>query len=99
MQIQAGEVEYKRQVGKLGSLPVFEIGLRGGLHLIVVPRGKKLEPLGAGPHRAVARHIALKQSDDKIEYTDLSKADWVGPEHFLDVLPRYEALTRRLRGE
>lgn len=97
MDIKADEVAYTKRVGKLDGTPVFEVGLKGGLHLICVSRGKKFEPLGAGPHRAVARHIAKKKTEGKIEYTDLNKADWIEPEHFADVLPQYEALTDEMR--
>lgn len=98
MDIRAEEVAYTKRVGKLDGASVFEVGLKGGLHLICVSRaGKKFEPLGAGPHRAVARHIAKKKTENRIEFTDLSKADWIEPEHFADVLPQYEAMTGALR--
>lgn len=97
MQINEQEVEYKKRVGKWGAAPVIEVGLKGGLHLIFAAKGGKFETLGAGPHRAVARHIAKKKSDDKIEWTDLSKADYIEPEHFAFCLPPYEALTDALR--
>ncbi len=97
MQINEAEIEYKKRVGKWGASPVIEVGLKGGLHLIFAAKGGKFETLGAGPHRAVARHIAKKKSDDKIEWTDLSKADYIEPEHFAHVLPTYEALTDALR--
>ena len=97
MDIKSGEVSYTKKVGKLEGAQVFEIGLKGGLHLICVQRGRGVEPLGAGPHRAVARHIAKKKSEDKIEWSDLNKSDWIEPEHFADVLPRYELLTNVMR--
>ncbi len=97
MDINAGEVAYTKRVGKLDGDGVFEVGLRGGLHLICVSRGRKFEPLGAGPHRAVARHIAKKKTENRIEFTDLNKADWIEPEHFADCLPEYEDVTSRLR--
>lgn len=70
-----------------------EIGLIGGLHLIAkAGEGGKAQVLGAGPHRAVARHIAKKRNPE-IEFTDLSKADHVEPIYFQDILPAYEAMT------
>lgn len=97
MEIRADEVEYKKKVGKLNGQPVIEVGLRGGLHLIFAAKGGKFETLGAGPHRAVARFIAKKKTEDKIDWTDLAKADWVEPEHFALLLPKYEALTDAFR--
>jgi hypothetical protein len=97
MDIRPEEIEYKKRVGVWGNSPVIEVGLKGGLHLIFASKGGKFETLGAGPHRAVARHIAKKKSDDKIQWTELSKADHIEPEHFADVLPKYEQLTDALR--
>ena len=97
MDIKESEVAYKKRVGKLDGAAVFEVGLKGGLHLIFAHKNGKLQTLGAGPHRAVARHIAKKKAEDKIDWTDLSKSDHVEPEHFADVLPFYEALTDAIR--
>ena len=97
MNISENEVAYKKKVGKLDGHPVFEVGLKGGLHLVFASRNGKLETLGAGPHRAVARFVAKKKTEDKVEFTDLSKADWIEPEHFADILPQYEALTDAIR--
>lgn len=96
MNIRPEEVEYKKKVGRLGDVPVIEVGMRGGLHLIFVAKNGRFEALGAGPHRAVARFIAKKR-EDKIEWLDLSKADHVEPQFFQDLLPKYEALTEALR--
>lgn len=96
MEIRQEEVAYKKKVGKLDGSPVLEVGLKGGLHLIFSTKGGKLQALGAGPHRAVARHIA-KKKEDKIDWTDLSKSDHIEPEHFADILPDWEAYTDALR--
>ncbi len=97
MQVRAEEVEYKKKVGKLGNAAVIQVGLKGGLHLVMVAKEGKLETLGAGPHPAVARFIAKKKSEDKIEFNELAKADHVEPTHFAWVLPRWEAYTDALR--
>lgn len=96
MQVNPVEIAYKRKVGRIGQTPVIEVGLRGGLHLIFASRDGRFETIGAGPHRAVARHIA-KRREDKIEWLDLSKADHVEPRLFSFCLPKYEALTDALR--
>ena len=97
MDIRAEEVEYKRKVGKFNGAPVIEVGLKGGLHLIFAAKGGKFETLGAGPHRAVARFIAKKKTEDKIDWTDLAKGDWIDPAHFQALVPKYEAYTDALR--
>lgn len=98
MNINENEVESKKKVGKLNGAPVVEVGLRGGLWLIFAKtNGSKFEAVGAGPHRAVARHIAKKRTEGKIEFSDLSKADYVEPEHFEWCLGTYEAFTDEVR--
>jgi hypothetical protein len=94
--IKENEVAYKKKVGKLGDTPIVEIGLKGGLHLIVAARGGQGDVLGVGSHRAIARHIAKKR-ESEIEWTDLSKSDHIAPEHFAFCLPQYEALTDAFR--
>ena len=74
MQVRAEEVEYKKKVGKLGNAAVIQVGLKGGLHLVMVAKEGKLETLGAGPHPAVARFIAKKKSEDKIDFPALGAA-------------------------
>ncbi len=96
MQINPSEVAYKKQVGTLDGSPVMEIGLKGGLHLILATRKGKVETLGVGPHRAVARHIAKKR-EKELAWTELAKGDHINPEHFAFCLPEYEALTDDFR--
>lgn len=96
MNINPSEIAYKREVGALDKAPVFEVGLKGGLHLILAAKKGKVETLGVGPHRAVARHIAKKR-EQAIEWKDLQKADHVDYEHFAFCVPQYEALTDSLR--
>lgn len=96
--IKPEEVEYKKKVGRLGNSHVIEVGLKGGLHLIFAARGGSFETLGAGPHRAVARYIAGKKSESKIEWSDLNKADHIEPAYFEHLLPKYEAMTDAFRG-
>lgn len=91
--ITPDQVKYKKRVGTLNGSPVFEVGLIGGLHLIM-KSGEK-EPLGAGPHRAVAQHIAKKRNPDII-WTELSKSDWIEPEFYMHLVPEFEDFTDRL---
>lgn len=91
--IGADQIRYKKKVGRLGNDPLYEVGLIGGLHLIM--KAGSREPLGAGPHRAVARHIATRRHPE-VQWTDLSKSDWWPEETYALILPRYEALTDHL---
>lgn len=92
MDITSEHLASKKQIGKIKDLPVWELATTGGLHLIVAMRGGRIETLGTGPHRAVARHIAMKREPDLV-LTELSKSDHVDVEHFQVLLPEYEALT------
>lgn len=97
MQIDAKQLDGKpRRVGTYASRPVMEVRTKGGLHLIVSPRADKgPEVLGTGPHRAVARAVALKHH--KIEWNDLTKGDWIDPIHYQFLMPQYEELRTRFR--
>lgn len=98
MNISPKQIKYRKKVGSTSedSKDIYEIGLIGGLHLIVKADGSKSEIMGAGPHRAVARHIA--QQKEKIDFNDLRKSEEVSVQIFADVLPEYEDLTDRMRG-
>jgi hypothetical protein len=96
MNIPADQISYKKQIGKIGSSAVWELGLRGGLHVVLKSTNGKAETLGAGPHRAVARFLA-QQREPTLVITELSKADEVGYEHFRHLLPRAIQDTEALR--
>lgn len=93
MQIQPQEIDYKERIGELddGS-PVMELGLKGGLHIVCSMRGPRIDYLGVGPHRAVARYLAKKRSPT-MRITQLAKSDWVDPATFQHMVPKYEAIT------
>lgn len=96
MQIRPQEIDYKKDIGTLDGVPVIELGLKGGLHIVLTARGHKIDYLGVGPHRAVARFMAKKRRPD-IQITELSKADDVSPEHFQHLMPQYEAMLAQFR--
>lgn len=97
MDISSEQISEKpKKVGTLKGRPVFSMRTKGGLYMLVAPKGQSFETLGTGPHRGVARHIAQKHEPDVV-WTDLSKADHVPIEHFEFVLPEYEDLTNRIR--
>lgn len=92
MNITSAHIESKHQIGTLKGRPVVEIATTGGLHLIVTPNGTGVLTLGAGPHRAVARHIAKKRNPD-LMITELAKSEDVAVEYFEADVPRCEAFT------
>lgn len=95
MNIRPQEIDYKKNIGSLKGRPVIEIGLKGGYHLICSLKGGSVEYLGAGPHRAVARHIAKKRAPDMM-ITEISKSDHVDTAHFVHLVPHYEGMTDQL---
>ena len=99
MVIPSDEIVYKNIIGKLGNKTVYGIGTCGGLHLIEARSADgKREVIGAGSHRAVARHIAKKNNPD-IEYTMLEKSQEINLKDFEDVLPFWEAVTDRVKNK
>ncbi len=96
MNVPEEQIVYKKKIGKLNGDPVIEVATKGGLHLVVSVHGNKVTSLGAGPHKAVARHIAKKKAPD-IQFTELSKSDEIEEYLFEWCLPKYEALTDALR--
>lgn len=96
MNIPKEQVKSKKQVGKLGGQPVYELETKGGLHMVFVAKGGSFETLGVGPHRSLSRHIAKKKESD-IQWSDLAKADFVDPIYYQNLLPKYEGLTEAVR--
>ncbi len=97
MQIEKKQLAGKpKKVGDLDGRAVFSLVTKGGCHLLVAPKGTSFETLAVAPHRAVARHIAMKQHKS-IKWQELSKGDWLDPKEFEHILPKYEALTKSLQ--
>ena len=101
MQISREHLAGKPQkIGTLDGDPVYEIVTTGGLNLVSVTRHGKVEMLGVGPHKAIARFLAQKKEPDLV-YTSLTKADYVPVEEFPELIAKYEQLTddfRRVQG-
>jgi hypothetical protein len=95
MVIPGDEIVYNNVVGKLGNKVLRAYGTIGGLHLVEArsPDGSR-QVIGAGSHRAVARHIAKKQHPD-IEWTILEKSQDIDPRDFADILPFWEQVVVR----
>ena len=96
MLIPANQVSYRKRIGTSAGKAVFGVGVIGGLHLVALHKdGSDFKILGAGSHRAVARYIAQRNSPD-IRYDELIKSGEPQYADFVDILPKYEELTRRI---
>jgi hypothetical protein len=95
MQIRPQEIDYKKEIGTLDGHRVMEIGLKGGYHIVCSVNGTKIDYLGVGPHRAVARYMAKKRKPD-LQITELAKSEQVEPEHFQHQLPKFERILAQL---
>lgn len=93
MIIPTSQIMLKKRVGKLKGKAIWHVRTRGGLHLIADDSGK---PVAAGPHVAVARHLA-EQYEPALEWTELSKSDHVAYEAYQHLLPEYRELSDQLR--
>lgn len=96
MDLTPEQIAYKSKVGQIGNAPVFEVITKGGWNMVIAARDGRFEPIGAGPHRAVARHIAMKR-EPKIEFTEIKKSDHLYVEEYAWMLPEWEQRTDELR--
>lgn len=93
MVVDAKQLDGKpRKIGLLKGQPVMEARTKGGFHMVTDAAGK---PIGAGPHRAIARIIAKNRNPD-VQYFDLAKGGWVDPALVSWLLPKWEGVTDRL---
>lgn len=96
MKIDDKQIKTKKKIGDLEGDPVYEIETKGGLYLDVVMKKGKSEILSTGSHRAISRHIALKDNPG-LTISELSKSEQL-PEEVLQMhLPEFLELTRLLR--
>lgn len=85
-----------KKIGRLNDKDVFGMTTKGGLSLVVSAKDGAFETLGAGPHAAVARHIAKKRNPDVV-FTELNKADYIDERAYAQYLPKYESITEALQ--
>lgn len=81
-----------KKIGQLNGKPVFHMRTKGGLHMVATYGSGGLNIIGSAPHRAIATHIAQKKEPD-VEWSELSKGEYVDPSTFEHLVPEYEALT------
>lgn len=85
-----------KKVAKLGETPVFQAVTKGGFYIVGMMKNGSFLTIGTGSHKALARHVA-EQVEPKLQWTELSKADYVDPRHFRHLVPKYVELARRMR--
>jgi hypothetical protein len=85
----------ERRIGTLDNKPVLEVGTSGGFWMIVCQKSGGMETLGAGPHRAVARYIALKRQPG-LRFMELSKSEELDVAQFVAIVPKYERLVEEI---
>jgi len=98
MDIRPEEVRSTTKVGTLDGQNVYELVLKGGLHLLTVAKTTAkngVEFLAAAPHRAFARFMARKKYPD-LKITALAKSEHADPKAFEHLVPKYETITNRL---
>lgn len=95
--VDTNQIASKQQIGETrDGEPVYEVELKGGLVLVsAVRKSGRAETLGAGSHRAIARHIA-KKKEQGFKLTVLEKSTY--PEEVLAPhLPNWEEVTDNIR--
>ncbi len=96
LKLEPVHIAQKKKIGKVGSNPVFEVLTSGGLWVHILGKGAGFDILSTGPHKAVARYIA-EQKEPNLEWTELSKSEWVPFEDYAHLIPKYMEMTDELR--
>ena len=87
-----------KEMGTLNGDTVLGISTIGGWAMIVCKKSGTggFETLGAAPHMAVARAVAMKMHP-KLQLNELSKSEWVPYEAYSDLMDQYLDATKRIR--
>lgn len=93
--IPSRQISYRKKIGMLGDKPVVALGVIGGLHVVVLSNGAKVEPIGASPHRGMAKFLASKRHPD-IVFDELEKSERFDPAECPDMVAEYDRFTSRL---
>lgn len=94
MDISPKEIQYTKKIGRLGDAPVYEIGSKGGLTMILVKNGNHGEFIGAGSHPAMAKYAAKKRKPN-LELEELNKS-YSDPSVFEPFLSEFENIVNSL---
>jgi len=96
MVTRPGEISSRKQIGALNGAPVFELMTSGGYHIVVAIKKDKIDQLGVGPRRAVARFLARKANPELV-INALAKSEQLDIADFEHVLPYWEEFLVQLR--
>lgn len=89
-----------KKIGKIDGKDVFSAVLKGGYNMIVTKDGSKTETLGVGSHIAIARAAAERiaaRTSRNVEWTELSKSEWLPPQTYAHLVDKYEEETNQIR--
>ena len=92
MMIPSEQVILRKKIGKSKGKDVWLLKTKGGLNVVTV--GTTIA--GMGPQACVARRVAQNYEPD-IEFTELSKGDYVPLDAYEHLLPRYGEMTAEIR--
>lgn len=73
MRLDSKHIKKKEVVGILRGNPVHMVETTGGLHLIFAMHDGRYEPIGTGPHKAVAMWMAEKK-EPALQWSALKKS-------------------------
>jgi len=74
MNLDRKHIKKKEVIGKLRQQPVYLVETKGGLHLVFANSSRGYEPIGTGPHKAVALWMAEKREPD-VQWLSLRKSE------------------------
>lgn len=92
MQIPSEQITLRKKIGKSKGKDVWLLKTKGGLNVVTV--GSTIA--GMGPHACVARRVA-QNYEPEIQFTELSKGDYVPLDAYEHLLPTYEKASADLR--
>ncbi len=81
----------QKEIGRLGKDPVFKMRTKGGYHMVVCMKDKKVKTLGLGPLEDFALMMAEDRNPDMV-VTELRKSDPSDREAYSHLVPRYNDL-------
>jgi hypothetical protein len=98
MDINDSQFSISATIGKCGGADVVHSRTHGGLHLVWVAGRGKPRIIAAAPHKYVAKCLAEENEPD-IQWSELSKGEYIERQDFEHLLPEYRALTARFNNE
>jgi hypothetical protein len=94
MNLEPKHILSKRRIGTYKGAPIVEMVSRGGLYVISGKENGKSTVFGIGPHQAIARFVATKNTPE-LKFSELSKSEPVPEATLESVSAPYFEMTRR----